>query len=58
MGRAITNPANRYDLSSASSVYGHYCNGPGCSSGLRNLQKFMKEQGASDKSVRDPCKKD
>lgn len=38
------------------SVYGKYCVGPDCANGLKNLNLFMREQGANTSGLEFPCK--
>jgi RHS repeat-associated protein len=54
-GKSIANPSNQYDLTNTSTFYGKYCSGPDCSNGLKNLNTFMKEQGADQNALADPC---
>jgi hypothetical protein len=57
VGRSLTNPQNGYDFTNTSTLYAHYCSGPGCSTGLQNVNTFMNQQGANTNSLRYPCKK-
>jgi hypothetical protein len=45
VGHSLTNPRNGYDLTNTATMYGHYCSGAGCSTGLQNLNTFMNQQG-------------
>lgn len=58
VGHSLTNPRNGYDFSNTASLYGHYCSGPGCSAGLKNVNTFMSQQGANINSLHYPCKKE
>jgi hypothetical protein len=52
---SLTNPRNGYNLASATTMYGRYCSGPGCATGLNNVNEFMQEQGANPKALHNPC---
>lgn len=54
-GKSLTNPANGYDLTNTSTMYSTYCSGSGCATGLKNLNTFMRQQGANINSLHDPC---
>jgi hypothetical protein len=58
VGHSLTNPRNGYDFTNTSTLYGHYCSGPGCAAGLKNVNTFMKQQGANTNSLHYPCKKE
>ena len=50
---SLNNPANGYNLTSSTTIYGHYCFGL-CGRGLHNLTTFMNEQQAPLTSVHYP----
>ena len=54
-GRSLTNPYNGYDLTNTSTMYSTYCSGAGCTTGLKNLNTFMQQQGANTNALRNPC---
>jgi hypothetical protein len=58
VGHSLTNPRNVYDFTNTATLYGHYCSGPGCAAGLKNLNTFMNQQGANTNALHYPCKKD
>lgn len=55
-GKSLTNPANGYDLANTSTMYSTYCSGSGCATGLKNLNTFMRQQGANTNALHNPCK--
>ncbi len=55
VGHSLAHPQNGYDLTNTTTMYGHYCSGAGCSSGLQNLNAFMNQQGANTNSLHYPC---
>jgi hypothetical protein len=58
VGHSLTNPRNGYDFTNTATLYGHYCSGPGCSAGLKNVNTFMNQQGANTSALHFPCKKE
>ena len=54
-GKSLTNPANGYNLTNTSTMYSTYCSGSGCAAGLKNLNTFMKQQGANTNALHNPC---
>jgi RHS repeat-associated protein len=56
VGHSLTNPRNGYDFTNTATLYGHYCSGAGCSSGLKNVNTFMNQQGANTSALHNPCK--
>lgn len=49
---SLTHQRNAYDLSSTAKMYpNHYCVGAGCDVGLKNLNRFMREQGADPNAL-------
>ena len=55
VGHSLTNPRNGYDFTNTTTLYGHYCSGAGCSTGLKNLNTFMNQQGANTSALHNPC---
>ncbi|HKV79328.1 MAG TPA: RHS repeat-associated core domain-containing protein [Candidatus Sulfotelmatobacter sp.] len=54
-GRLYLN--GRPPLTTTSSIYGRYCQGPDCANGLSNINTFLKkEQDGDPNSLRFPCK--
>jgi hypothetical protein len=45
-----------YDLSNTATMYARYCSGPDCVNGLRNINQFMREQGADPNYLEFPCR--
>jgi RHS repeat-associated protein len=45
-------------LTTAPAIYGKYCYGAGCATGLNNLTTFLKQQGADPNSLKFPCKRE
>lgn len=59
VGVSLTNPKNQYNLSNTATLYHRYCStGNTCGAGLRNVNTFMREQGANIDALQYPCKKD
>ncbi len=54
-GRSLTFRGNSYDLTSTTTMFSRYCNGPACAAGLTNLNIFMVQQHANVNALRYPC---
>jgi len=56
VGYSLTNPKNGYDLTNTTTMYHTYCTtGSTCGAGLKNVNKFMTEQGANPNALHYPC---
>ncbi|HVA62863.1 MAG TPA: hypothetical protein VNF74_03990 [Terriglobales bacterium] len=53
---SLTDPRNRYNLSSTATMYASYCTtGATCAEGLANINTFMAQQGADIRALHFPA---
>ena len=52
VAKGLTKPTSIYDMTSAQTFYLlHYCHGPKCPTGLRDLEGFMREMGGDPNAL-------